>query len=65
MESLEALLAELDQHAARLAVGDLSAKGALQRLFAPTGPLQEISISSGWGEEFLELARALDRAMGV
>jgi hypothetical protein len=30
---------------------------------APTGSLQEISISSGWGDEFLEIAARFDRAV--
>ena len=30
-------------------------------LFAPTGPIQEVSLSSGWGKEFLELADRFDR----
>ncbi|MZQ84915.1 hypothetical protein GQF01_22650 [Paenibacillus sp. 5J-6] len=29
----------------------------LKLLFAPTGSLQEISISSGWTKEFLELSQ--------
>lgn len=29
-------------------------------LFAPTGPLQEVSISSGWGEPFLIVAGKFD-----
>lgn len=33
-------------------------------MFAPTGPIQEISISSGWGEGFLLLADRMDRALG-
>lgn len=31
-------------------------------LFAPTGPLQELSLDSGWGATFLELADRFDRA---
>ena len=31
-------------------------------LFAPTGPIQEVSLSSGWGDEFIELAEYFDRA---
>ena len=30
-------------------------------LFAPTGPIQEVSLSSGWGSEFLELAAQFDK----
>lgn len=32
-------------------------------LFAPTGPIQEVSLSSGWGDEFLVLAARFDAAM--
>lgn len=31
-------------------------------LFLPTGPLQEVSINSGWGTRFLELAGEVDAA---
>ncbi len=30
-------------------------------LFAPTGPVQEVSLSSGWEQEFLELAERFDK----
>jgi hypothetical protein len=36
----------------------------LRFLFLPTGPVQETSLSSGWGAEFVSLAARLDRAMG-
>jgi hypothetical protein len=32
-------------------------------LFAPTGPIQEVSLSSGWGDEFLALADRWDAAL--
>ncbi|MCE9559811.1 MAG: hypothetical protein K8R88_12775 [Armatimonadetes bacterium] len=32
-------------------------------LFLPTGPLQELSLSSGWGDEFCALADRFDLAM--
>jgi len=32
-------------------------------IFAPTGPMQEVSLSSGWGDEFLPLADRWDAAM--
>jgi len=35
----------------------------LKILFAPTGPIQEISIYSGWGKEFLLLADRFDKAL--
>ncbi len=34
-------------------------------LFAPTGPMQEVSLSSGWGEAFLTLADRLDTALAA
>lgn len=30
-------------------------------LFAPTGPLQEVSLSSGWAEAFLKVAEKYDQ----
>ena len=30
-------------------------------LFAPTGPIQEVSLRSGWGNQFLELAERFDK----
>ncbi|WP_147433135.1 hypothetical protein [Catellatospora citrea] len=37
---------------------------ALSVLFAPTGPIQEVALSSGWGDEFLTLAARFDAAAG-
>ncbi len=34
----------------------------LRVLFGPTGPIQEVSLSSGWGEIFLKLAERCDAA---
>jgi hypothetical protein len=34
-------------------------------LFAPTGPIQEVSLSSGWGPEFLKLARRFDSEYAI
>lgn len=31
--------------------------------FTSTGPMQEVSLSSGWGQEFLALAKRFDAAM--
>ena len=33
----------------------------LDRLFAPTGLLQEISIENGWGTKFLRLSEVVDQ----
>lgn len=42
---------------------DEAARDRLQLLFAPAGALQETSLSSGWGNEFIELATRLDDAV--
>lgn len=35
----------------------------LKLLFAPTGALQEDSLASGWGEEYIELSSRFDHAV--
>jgi hypothetical protein len=42
---------------------DPATRRRISLMFAPTGPIQEISISSGWGEGFLVLADRMDRAL--
>jgi hypothetical protein len=59
----EAALREIDALIASLCSGALPDPHHLAVLFAPTGPLQEVSINSGWGETFLELAERIDAAM--
>jgi hypothetical protein len=46
-------VAELSAHVATLEAGTLPSKLDLTVLFAPTGPIQEVSISSGWARRFL------------
>jgi hypothetical protein len=36
----------------------------LSILFAPTGSIQEVSLSSGWGDELIHLSVDFDRAEG-
>jgi hypothetical protein len=52
-----AALADMDRDIADLKQG---AVPHLSWLFAPTGPLQEVSLRSGWGAEFLALAARFD-----
>jgi len=61
--SVEEAMVDIQQHIDRLRRGDLSKIDDLTLLFAPTGSLQEISISNGWGEGFLYLAARFDRAI--
>jgi hypothetical protein len=34
-------------------------------LYAPTGPIQEVSLSSGWGREFCDVAARFDAALAA
>ncbi len=56
-------LAEIDHALAELRAGNPPVDLSLDVLFLPTGPLQELSLSSGWGDAFLELADRYDAAM--
>ena len=55
-----AALADMDRFIADLTQG---AVPSLSFLFAPTGPVQEVSLRSGWGAEFLALAARFDAEM--
>jgi hypothetical protein len=54
---------EIDTNLSALRAGVQPEKLTLQVLFAPTGPIQEVSLSSGWGNEFIELANRFDSAL--
>ena len=56
-------LEEFDALTARLMKNSLPSRLELSVLFAPTGPVQELSVSSGWGDEFLALAIEFDAAL--
>ena len=62
-EDATAALAEVDRHIATLEAGRLPPRLLVQVLFAPTGPIQEVSLSSGWADEFLALADRCDVAL--
>lgn len=59
-EDEETALREVDGLIAVLEAGRLPARLEVTVLFAPTGPIQEVSLSSGWGDEFVELADRFD-----
>ena len=61
-ENGEAALKEIDSLIASVRRGTLSDPTDFVWLFGPTGPIQEVSVSSGWGDMFLELAKRLDAA---
>lgn len=54
---------EIDQHLNELQSGHVPTQ-AMWVVFAPTGKLQEVSLSSGWSEEYMELASRFDDALG-
>jgi hypothetical protein len=56
-------LREIDALLTELRSGTLPSMLALHVLFAPTGPIQEVSLSSGWGNAFIALAERFDDAM--
>jgi hypothetical protein len=56
----EHALAEVDGHLKRLRAGGALGTRAMAIVFLPTGPLQEVAVSSGWGDAFLELADRFD-----
>jgi hypothetical protein len=56
-----AALRELDHAIEHLIHGSIA---PLSILFAPTGPLQELSLSNDWGDEFLKLSDRYEAAIG-
>lgn len=62
-EGAEDALGELDGLTAAILAGALPRRLDLDVLFAPTGPIQEVRLSSGWGDAFLEVASRFDAAI--
>jgi len=60
-EDMDAALVEINAILAALGAGDVPTYARV--LFLPTGPLQELSLSSGWGDEFISLANWFDEAL--
>ena len=58
--SAEDALAEMDALIAQLEQGAIPLHSSVSILFAPTGPIQEVSLSSGWGDDFLKIAARFD-----
>lgn len=56
-------LTEIDQRVAQLRAGREPFGEGTGILFVPSGPMQELSLSSGWGGEFCQLADRYDQAM--
>ncbi len=62
-EDAEAALREIDLLIESVRTDAIPDATQLGVLFAPTGPIQEVSLSSGWAEPFLKLAERVDHAM--
>jgi hypothetical protein len=58
----EQALGEIDDIVAGLHAGGAPSY-ALAFVFLPTGPMQEVALSSGWGDEFVDLANRMDAAV--
>jgi len=59
-DTKEVLILELKNYIQRLQNNDFSPIEQLISLFLPTGDLQEIAISSGWGEEYLSISKKFE-----
>jgi len=60
--TVEEAIADLEHLRDRVAAGDDAARGELELRFAPTGSVEEIAISSGWAETWLELVKKCGQA---
>lgn len=64
-DSKDELVFEIDAHIHKLRGKDYSNVKALILLFTPTSDFQEISLSSGWGNEYLNLSERFDNAIKI
>jgi hypothetical protein len=61
----DVLVEDLRDHAERLRRGDGSRLPELKFVLLPTGALNEIAFSSGWGEPYVRLANEFDHIYGL
>ena len=61
-DNAESAVRDIDGFIRLLREGQLPPRMDLSILFAPTGSIQEVSLSSGWGDEFIALSAQFDRA---
>ena len=62
-ENAEEAITDMTRIIAALRNGDEAVLKEIQLLFGPTGSIQEISISSGWGNEYIEISARVDRCL--
>lgn len=60
IESIEVFKTEINTDIIAISKGDFSSLSTYNTYFLPTGDFQEISISNGWGEEYITLAKEFD-----
>ncbi len=61
-ENAEEAITEVKSFLSVVESGAIPERLDLAVMFAPTGPMQETSISSGWGDTFLKVAERWDNA---
>lgn len=59
--SVEEIVTRLETELAKARNAKPMDVNLLDRLFAPTGLIQEISIDNGWGTKFLRISEVIDR----
>jgi len=64
-ENQTAAVAEIRSLLSAVEAGELPERKNIAVLFAPTGPIQEVSLSSGWADPFLKVAEQFDNAEKV
>lgn len=62
-ENAAEALREMDGLITRLKNNEMPPRMTLNVLFLATGPIQEVAESSGWGNEFITLAKRFDKAV--
>ncbi|MBV1922435.1 MAG: hypothetical protein KUG68_00250 [Flavobacteriaceae bacterium] len=60
IESVEVFKSEINKDIIAISKGDFSSISTYDTYFLPTGDFQEISISNGWGEEYITLAKEFE-----
>ena len=59
--SVEEIVTRLETELAKARNAKPMDVNLLDRLFAPTGLIQEITIDNGWGTKFLRISEVIDR----
>ena len=62
-DSKDELILKIDSHIQKLKLEDFSEVKDLILLFAPTSDFQEISLSSGWSNQYLNISERFDIAI--